>query len=74
MLLKEILGEGLHFDENQIEFGDLEINGISRDSTVENTGKAYFCLTHDEEKAKVRCKQALGNGASVVFSEFKLPF
>ena len=74
MLLKEILDKSLQFNKNSIEFDDLKINEISRDSTVDNTGKAYFCLTHDLEKAKLRCEQALKNGALVVFSDFNLPF
>ena len=74
MLLKDILGDISKSHRNQFNFDDFEIEKLSRDSTVDNTGCAYFCLTHDYEKVYQRCEEALKNGAKVVISDFALPF
>lgn len=74
MLLKQILGDIFKTFKNEINFDNLNIEHISRDSKKISSQDAYFCLTHDYEKAYERCQEALKNGASVVVSDFTLPF
>lgn len=70
MLLKKILGKSL----KDTKFENLEVKGISRDSRTCQNGEIYFNLTNDENQAKARADEAIKNGASLVVSNFNLPY
>lgn len=74
MLLKQLLGDTFRTHKNELNFDKFEIERISRDSKHIEKDDAYFCLSHDYEKAYERCEEALKNGAKVVLSDFTLPF
>ena len=44
----------------------------SQDSRTAKKGEVYFCLTSDEEKAKIRVEEALKKGAEFAVSNFDL--
>ena len=70
MFLDELLVKSLK-DES---LAKIPVVGISRDSETAKSGNAYFCLTHDRQKAEERTLQALSNGACAVIGEYAFPF
>lgn len=69
MQLKEIISQT---NQNFAGLENLQVSGISRESRTVENGNIYFCLTKDYDKAKLRCKEAIENGAILVVSEFDL--
>lgn len=67
MLLKDII-------KQKSDYGDLQINGVSKDSRTVKKGEIYFCLNQDHDLTLKRCKQALENGASAVVCSYELPY
>ncbi len=71
MLLKDLLGNEINLNK---KLQSLDVENVNRDSRVVEEGDVFFCLTNDEQKAKVRCLEAEEKGASVVVSIFDLPY
>lgn len=74
MLLKELLKGTKIVQNNDVDIEKIEAKNLSRDSRKTGQGDVFFCLTDDYDKACQRCKQAFENGASVVVSDFSMPF